>query len=112
MSVNRDESSSAVASEASRQVHASFSSSVASVRSSSALVDIKADLSVSRESFVAGASETAVGVFAGSFIGASVSSSGALVNVDAVAFGVLGEAFVAAAGESTWEVGAVVASAR
>lgn len=111
LSVNRDESSSAVASEASRQVHASFSSSVASVRSSSALVDIKADLSVSRESFVAGASETAVGVFAGSFIGASVSSSGALVNVDAVAFGVLGEAFVAAAGESTGEVGAVVASA-
>lgn len=112
LSVDRDESSGAVASEASRKVHASFSSGVASVRSSSALVNIKADPSIARESFIAGASETAVGVFAGSFVGASVSTSGALVNVDAVAFRVLGEALVTAAGESTGEVGAVVASAR
>jgi len=97
LSVDRDESSSAVTTEASGEVHASFSSSVAIVSSSSALIKIKADLSVSRESFIARASESTVGVFAGSFVGARVSSSGAFVDVDTVAFRVLGEAFFAAA---------------
>lgn len=89
LSIDRDESRGAVASEASRKVHASFSSSVASVRSSGALVNIKADLAVSRESFIARASESAVRVFTGSFVGTGVGTSGAFIDVDAVAFVVL-----------------------
>ena len=112
MSINRNESSSAIASETARKIDTSLSSGVARVKSSGALVDIETDLSVSRESIIAGASESAVHIFAGCFVRTVVSSSGALVNINAVAFIVLRETFLAAAGETTGEVGAVVTAAR
>jgi len=97
LSINRLESRSAVTSETSREIHTRFSSSIARVRSGCALVNVKADSSVARESGVASASESTVEVFAGSLQSAVVSTSGAFVDVDAFAISVLREAFFTAA---------------
>ena len=107
LSINRNKSSSAIASETSRKIDTGLSSSIARVKSGGALVDIETDLSVSGESIIARASESSVQVFAGSFVRTVIGSSSTLVNINTVAFIVLREALLAAARETTWEVGAV-----